>query len=76
VRDVPPVEVDRAGSGPVDPGEEVEQRGLAGPVRADDPEELALGNLEADIGDDGGAADVEPEVARGEDRRSQAASPT
>ena len=33
------------------------------------PIELALTHLERDIGDDACAADVEPEVVRGEDRR-------
>src|SRR5205823_11482845 len=72
VRDVDAVERDRARRRPVDPGEEVEERRLAGAVRADDPEELSLGNLEADIDDDLRAADVEPEVARGENRRVHA----
>src|SRR5205085_3218202 len=72
VRDLDAVEHDRARRRPVDAGEEVEQRRLAGAVRADDPEKLAFGNLEADIDDDVRAADVEPEVACGENRRVHA----
>ena len=48
--------------------QQVEERRLAGAVRADHAEQLALADLERDIGDDGCAADVEPEVPRGEDR--------
>ncbi len=62
-------ELDRARTvGRQRPGEEVEERRLAGAVRADDPEQLALGNLEPDTGDDGRPSDVEPEVPRREDR--------
>ena len=50
------------------PGDEVEERRLAGPVRADHGEQFALADLEPDIGDDGCAADVEPEVPGCEDR--------
>jgi len=67
--------MDRAGRRPVQAGEEVEERRLPGPVGADDPEQLALGNLEADIDDDFRAADVEPEVARGEHRRVHCTRP-
>ena len=63
------VELDPTRVGRFEPREQVEERRLAGPVRADDPEELARGHLEPDIGDDGCAADVEPEVAGPEDRR-------
>ena len=74
LRDVTPAEVDRAGRRAIEPRQEIEERRLAGAVRPDDPEQLALGNLEADIGDDFRAADVEPEVARGEDRRVHASA--
>ena len=67
--DVAPAQLDRPGGRPVQPREQVEERRLARAVRADDAEQLALGNLERDIGDDLCAADVEPEVARGENRR-------
>src|SRR3954469_16612381 len=66
--DVLSVDLDRSRSGPVDPRQEVEQRGLAGAVRTDDAEELALGHLERDIGDDRCAADVKPEVPSREQR--------
>ncbi len=44
------------------PEMQVEQRRLAGPVRADHGEQLSLADLEPDIGDDRRAADDEPEV--------------
>jgi len=39
---------DRTGARPVQPGDDRDQRGLAGAVRAEQPEELALGDLERD----------------------------
>ena len=58
----------RAGRRPEQARDEVEQRRLAGPVRADHGEQFALADLEPDIGDDRCAADDEPEVPRCEDR--------
>ena len=47
-RGQPPGDPDRAGVGPVDAGEQLQQRALAGAVAADDAEELALADLEGD----------------------------
>ena len=74
LRDVAPAQLDAPGRRPVEPREQVEERRLPRPVRADDAEQLALGNLERDIGDDLRAADVEPEVASDENRRVRHAS--
>ena len=60
--DVVPVQLDRPRRRPEEAREQVEERRLAGAVRADDADELARADLERDIGDDSGAADVEPEV--------------
>ncbi len=70
--DVTAVELDRAARRPVQTGQQVEQRRLPGAVRPDDSQELALGHLERDIGDDCGAADVEPEIPGREDWRGRA----
>src|SRR5437588_1659109 len=67
-RDVDAVELDTPARRFEKPRDEVEERCLAGPVRADDAEQLALADLEPDTGDDCGAADDEPEVPRCEDR--------
>src|SRR5439155_9668113 len=67
-RDLASVELDGSGRRPVEPRQQVEERGLPGPVGPDDAEELAFRHLEADIGDDRRAADVEPEAPRREDR--------
>jgi ABC-type branched-subunit amino acid transport system ATPase component len=67
-RDVAARQLDAAHRRSREPREQIEERRLAGSVRADDPDELARADLERDIGDDLGAADVEPEVARCEDR--------
>ena len=50
--DVTTLQLDRAGRRPRQPGEQVEERRLAGAVRPDDPDELARADLERDIGDD------------------------
>ena len=39
----------RPGVGPVDAGQDLQQRALAGAVLADDPEELALVDVEGDV---------------------------
>src|SRR3954468_18285785 len=44
-----PVEQNLAGAGPQEAVQQVEQRGLAGPVGTDDAEDLVLPQLEADI---------------------------
>ncbi len=48
-RHVAAVEQDFAGARPQEAVQEIEQRGLAGAVRADDPEDLVAPQLEADI---------------------------
>ena len=55
-----------AGGG-VDPAQEVEERGLARPVRPDDGDELSPLNREGDVVDDDGAPDPEAEAADLED---------
>ena len=67
LRDVDPVELDGAARGPAQTGDEVEECRLPRPVRADHGKELTVEDLELDIGDDGGAADVESELPRSED---------
>ena len=67
-RDVDAVEKDAAARRPGQAGDEVEERRLAGPVRADDGKQLTFADLEPDTGDDGCAADVEPEIPGCEDR--------
>ena len=62
--DVAAVEPDRAGVGPVEPGDEIEQRRLAGAVRADDADELALGDVEIDAIDGGQAAEAPRQPAQ------------
>jgi hypothetical protein len=62
------VELDTPGGGTEQPGDEVEERRLAGAVGPDHGEQLALADLELDTGDDRRASDVEPEIPRGEDR--------
>ena len=75
VGDVAAAQPDPPAGRPVEAGQQVEERGLAGPVRADDPQELALERLERDVGDDRRAADVEPEALGGENRRSAHLTP-
>ena len=54
--DVVAVEEDAAGVERLEAGDQVEQRGLAGAVRADDAEDLALVHVEGDVGVGGKAA--------------------
>ena len=68
IGDVDAVELDAAARRRAQAGDEVEERRLPGPVRADHGEQLTVEDLEPDIGDDRCAADVEPEVPRREDR--------
>ncbi len=42
-------DLDRAGGGPVEPGDEVQQRRLAATRRADEADELARGDVERDV---------------------------
>jgi hypothetical protein len=44
-----PIETDLAAVGPVEPGNEIEQGGLAGAVRADDADQFAFGEVEIDV---------------------------
>src|SRR6266498_4121744 len=69
VRDIPAVQLDTPRRRPVEHRQEIEERRLSGPVRPDDAEHLVSSDLERDIGDDLRAADVEPEVAHGENGR-------
>jgi hypothetical protein len=62
------VEVDGALLRPVDGGEAVEDRGLAGPVGPDDAEQLARVDVEAHAGEGGDAAEAQCEVAHLEQR--------
>ena len=68
--DVLPLEADIAGIGPVEPGHEIEQGGLAGAVRADDADQLALGEIEVDAVDSGEAAEAARQPAQGQQRCS------
>ena len=59
--------VDMAGGGGVDAADEVEHRGLAGAVGADQGEHLALVDIEADIADGQYAAEADAQVAGGQE---------
>ena len=74
LRNVDAVELDGTARRPAQAGDEVEECRLPRPVRADHGKQLALEDLELDIGDDRGAADVESEHPRGEDWRCGHAS--
>jgi hypothetical protein len=52
--------------GPIEPGHEVEQRGLAGTVRADDADQLAFGEVEIDGVHRGEAAEAARQPAQGQ----------
>ena len=69
LRDVDAVELDGAARRPAQAGDEVEECRLPRPVRADHGKQLTVEDLELDIGDDRGAADVESEHPRSEDWR-------
>ena len=60
--DVPPLERHGAGVGTVEPAGEVEQRGLAGAVGADDADEFALLETERNIVDREQAAEAALEM--------------
>src|SRR5262249_45854784 len=78
-RDVPIEERDRAAVGPELAGDEVEERGLAGAVRADDESPLAGFDAEVDGGGDAQAAERLLEATQGErghGPRSSPAAPT
>src|SRR3546814_10894557 len=53
----------------------VEHRRLAGAVRADDREDIALADLEADVVDRGDAAEAEPDVLKRERRLAGGTAP-
>ena len=57
-RDVAALEHDAAGVRPVEAGDHVEQRGLAGAVRADDGHDAALGDVDRHVLDRGDAAET------------------
>ena len=59
-----PLEADLAGVGPIEPGDEIEQGGLAGAVRADDADQLAFGEVEIDGVDRGEAAEAPRQPAQ------------
>src|SRR5438552_17757994 len=48
-----PVQTDLPGIRPVEPGNQIEQGGLAGAVRADDADQIAFGEVEIDAVDGG-----------------------
>ena len=55
--DLPALEPDGSGRGPIDAGDGVEQRGLARPVRTDQPDDLVLVGMEVDLVDGDEAAE-------------------
>lgn len=65
-RDVTAFEANLASVGPVQPGDEIEQRRLAGAIGADDADELALGEIEVDRVDRGEAAEAPRQPAQGQ----------
>ena len=65
--DIAPFETDFAGVWPVEPGHEVEQRRLAGAIRADDADEVAFGEIEIDGVDGGQAAETARQPAQGQE---------
>ena len=67
-RDLLAAEHDGAGRRPLEAGEHVDERRLAGAVRADQPEDLALPQLEVDAVERLDAADVHADVSRLEKR--------
>ena len=62
------VEVELARVGLVEPRDHVEERRLAGAVRADQPDDLALLDVERDVVDRDDAAEAAGDVADGEQR--------
>src|SRR5688572_10299160 len=58
MRPVPPVEDDPSLVGMVEAADDVEERGLAGAVRADDGDDLAARDLEADLRERGQRAEA------------------
>ena len=57
-------------------GESLDQRGLAGAVRSDQGHQFAGGQREADIVDDGAAAEADGDIACHEERIGHAVSPS
>ena len=55
--------------GPDDAGDQVEHRRLAGPIRADQGDDVAFGNREADVGDGSQAAELLRQVLDLQERR-------
>ncbi|MGY3651822.1 hypothetical protein ACVWW2_007113 [Bradyrhizobium sp. LM4.3] len=68
-RDVLTFEVNCPGVRPIEPGHEIEQGRLAGTVRADDADQLALGEVEIDGVDGGQAAEAPRQPAQGQHGR-------
>ncbi len=66
------LEADRAARRAVHPGDGADQRGLAGAVRADDGDDLALGDLERDAVERLRVAVEEIEIADGEHHEAAA----
>ena len=60
-----PIETDLAAVRPVEPGNEIEQGGLAGTVRADDADQFALGEVEIDVVDRGEPAEAPCQSTQG-----------
>ena len=61
-----PARLIQTGVGPVEAGDEIEQRGLAGAVRTDDADQLALGEVEIDRIDRGEATEAPRQPAQGQ----------
>ena len=64
--DLVAIQPDAAPGGPVEPADAVEDGGLAGAVGADDAEDLAIGDVEADVVDGGEAAEATGDVGAGD----------
>ena len=69
-RDVLTFEANRPGVRQVKPGHQIEQRRLAGPVRADDADQFAFGEIEIDGVDGGEAAETPRQTAQGQHGRA------
>ena len=69
MRDVASVEDDGAVVRLDDAADRPQERRLAGTVRADDGDDLALADLDRDVGEDRDAVVAHPQLAHGEERQ-------
>ena len=76
VRDVAPVEHDRAVIGLGDPTDRTQQGRLAGSVRADESHDLALTDLDRNVREDGHAVVADLELADGQEGQLAVAAVT